>query len=116
MVNENRPGVKRDINWARARNCESALMQVTGTLVDEPCTCCVRGLGRFEGCVVSDVDGLGACANCHYGGQEIRCSLRSGRHGPGAKIGESSACTAVLCGEGLSNAHYALSSSLNRPT
>ena len=52
-------------------------MQLTGTLADTPCERCLRGLGRFQGCVVSEVCGLGTCANCYYGSKRERCNLRN---------------------------------------
>lgn len=52
-------------------------MQVTGTLAETPCNPCRRGFGVFEGCVVSDVGGRGACANCFYTCHPYRCNFRN---------------------------------------
>jgi hypothetical protein len=52
-------------------------MQLTGTLAHTPCERCLRGLGPFQDCVVSEVCGLGTCANCYYGSKRQRCNLRN---------------------------------------
>jgi hypothetical protein len=52
-------------------------MQLTGTIADTPCERCLRGLGPFQGCVVSEVCGRGTCGNCYYGSKRERCNLRN---------------------------------------
>ena len=64
------------INWSRSENVEAVLMQVTGTIADISCESCLRGAGPFQGCVVSELCGRGACANCYYGSDRRRCNLR----------------------------------------
>ena len=64
-------------------------LQLRGNANNPPCNSCARGAGPFaNGCVsfhqadAADNGGkvpfIGACANCYWGGQGPRCSLRVG--------------------------------------
>jgi hypothetical protein len=69
-----RPG--RLINTARPTNLEALLGQFTGQLNSPGCTHCTGGHGVWGACV--SVPGFfgSSCANCHYGSEGRRCSLR----------------------------------------
>jgi hypothetical protein len=69
-----RPG--RTINTARPTNLEALLGQMTGQVNSSKCTHCAGGSGRWSACV--SVPGFfgSSCANCHYGSEGRRCSLR----------------------------------------
>jgi hypothetical protein len=63
-------------NWRSTPACEAALMQVTGTRAEAPCTVCEDGRGPFEDCIVSSACGQGACATCHYLRKGSDCRIR----------------------------------------
>ncbi|OAF56004.1 hypothetical protein VC83_07957 [Pseudogymnoascus destructans] len=64
-------------NLARVQNLEAAVAFTAGEVAQPPCTDCDRGHGQFVECV-SVVGFLhGSCANCHFGGEGKRCSLRA---------------------------------------
>ncbi len=88
--------VRRQIIWRKNRETDLARhpsygiaveMQARGNLNATPCNSCARGAGPFEtGCVSfstgygpeNKVPFGGACANCFWGGQGGRCTLRVG--------------------------------------
>jgi hypothetical protein len=69
-----RPG--RTINTARPTNLEALLGQMTSQVTTSKYTHCAGGSGRWSTCV--SVPGFfgSSCANCHYGSEGRRCSLR----------------------------------------
>jgi Protein of unknown function (DUF3716) len=66
----------RTVVTTRAANLEAFLGHVTGQVQVPQCHHCSTGSGVWMQCVV--VPGLfsGSCANCHYGSEGARCSLR----------------------------------------
>jgi hypothetical protein len=66
----------RTTNPARPTNLEAELGQLTGQVQVPMCTHCVGGSGPWTECVVVAGFFLGSCANCHYGSEGHRCSLR----------------------------------------
>jgi len=63
----------------------SLVIQSLGSLNAQPCRSCANGAGVFDGCVSfqdyapSEMKLFrGTCANCFWGGQGRRCSLREG--------------------------------------
>jgi hypothetical protein len=69
-----RPG--RTTNPARPANLEAELGQFTGQVHAAGCTHCAGGSGVWTVCVVVAGFFGGSCANCHYGSEGARCSLR----------------------------------------
>lgn len=72
-----RPDVRRGRNVGkRAVNVEAYMAQHVGNFARRPCRHCSKSLGPFLGCVL--VPGLftGSYANCHFGGEDVRCSFR----------------------------------------
>jgi hypothetical protein len=69
-----RPG--RTTNPARPANLEAKLGQFTGQVHASGCTHCAGGSGVWTVCVVVAGFFGGSCANCHYGSEGARCSLR----------------------------------------
>ena len=67
----------RAVNWARGVNQEAVLAQTRGAPPPTPCASCARGAGPFTTCVVVAERLGGSCANCHYGSEGTRCSLRA---------------------------------------
>ena len=63
---------------ARAANWEAGLAQVVGTAPSSECSSCAREAGPFTTCQVVEGELRGSCANCHYGSEGSRCSLRPG--------------------------------------
>jgi hypothetical protein len=53
--------------------------QVVGAVQIKSCKSCRMKQGPWKDCVVVDGFLVGACANCHYGGKGVRCSLRPHR-------------------------------------
>jgi hypothetical protein len=69
-----RPG--RTTNPRRPANLEAELGQFTGQVHASGCTHCAGGAGVWTVCVVVAGFFGGSCANCHYGSEGARCSLR----------------------------------------
>lgn len=67
----------RTAKLTRASNMEAALVQSTGQVQLVPCAHCGRGYGPWSGCVAAAGFLTGSCANCHYGSEGSRCSLRT---------------------------------------
>jgi hypothetical protein len=66
----------KTLDLLRPSNREAYLAQCVGAVSATPCKSCSKGLGPWKQCCVV-VDFLrGSCANCHYGGEGKRCSLR----------------------------------------
>ncbi|KAK4110421.1 hypothetical protein N656DRAFT_781609 [Canariomyces notabilis] len=63
-------------DWHRASRVEAALIFMTGKISEKKCDRCAKNLRPFASCVVSDVAGRGACANCHSDSRGAHCSLR----------------------------------------
>ena len=61
---------------ARPANLEAELGQFTGQVHASGCTHCAGGSGTWTVCVVVAGFFGGSCANCHYGSEGARCSLR----------------------------------------
>ena len=96
-VREKHP-VRREIKWNANRQLDPSKhssypgaieMQLRGNLNRDPCASCSKGAGPFaDGCVsFRDTDAPenngrvpfgGSCANCFWGGQGSRCTLRVG--------------------------------------
>lgn len=66
----------RTVNRARPANLEAELAQFTGQVHASGCTHCAGGSGVWSACVVAPGFFGGSCANCHYGSEGSRCSLR----------------------------------------
>jgi Protein of unknown function (DUF3716) len=66
----------RPLILTRSPNVEAILAQVRGTEEPEPCMSCIRRGGPFAQCVTVNGWMRGSCANCHYGSEGPRCSLR----------------------------------------
>ena len=73
-------GTPRALNLVRPSNREAYLAQATGVVSAAPCGHCARGVGPWTECVVVAQLFGGSCANCHYGGEGVRCSLRPGKY------------------------------------
>ena len=74
-----RPVVRagRTTNPTRPSNLEAELGQIVGQARNlRPCVHCTRGQGVWMVCVVVAGFFGGSCANCHYGSEGARCSLR----------------------------------------
>jgi hypothetical protein len=69
-----RPG--RTPNPARPSNLEAELGQFVGQARATECTHCAKESGVWTVCVVVAGFFGGSCANCHYGSEGGRCSLR----------------------------------------
>lgn len=61
---------------ARPVNLEARLGQMTGQVSTPTCTHCAGNAGVWSLCVVVAGHFKGSCANCHYGSEGARCSLR----------------------------------------
>ena len=61
---------------ASLANVEAVLIQVVGTRAEVPCTHCQEGLGPFAHCVRIAGDQTD-CGNCHWGGNQRRCSFNT---------------------------------------
>ena len=66
----------RTTTLTRPTNLEAALGQATGQVAAQGCTHCAGGFGAWVVCVVVPGFFGGSCANCHYGSEGSRCSLR----------------------------------------
>lgn len=60
----------------RPVNLEALFGQLTGQVNAVPCQHCARGFGVWTQCVSVAGFFRGSCANCHYGSEGARCSLR----------------------------------------
>ncbi|PMD26943.1 hypothetical protein NA56DRAFT_641570 [Hyaloscypha hepaticicola] len=68
----------RTTNPTRPSNLEAELGQIVGQARNlRPCIYCTRGQGVWTVCVVVPGFFRGSCANCYYGSEGTRCSLRS---------------------------------------
>lgn len=66
----------RTVNSTRPSNMEALLGQVVGQVNPTACTHCAGGAGVWTLCVSVNGFFAGSCANCHYGSEGVRCSLR----------------------------------------
>src|SRR5205814_1537750 len=66
----------RVLDLRRPSNREAYLGQCVGVASAAPCSHCARGYGPWDTCIVVTGQLLGSCANCHYGNEGKRCSLR----------------------------------------
>ncbi len=66
----------RTTNPARPANLEAELGQYTSQVHATGCTHYASGSGVWTVCVVVAGFFSGSCANCHYGSEGARCSLR----------------------------------------
>ncbi|KAE9367799.1 hypothetical protein N431DRAFT_429112 [Stipitochalara longipes BDJ] len=66
----------RATNQTRGSNLEAELGQFVGQVQTPGCTHCARGFGVWTVCVAVPGFLNGSCANCHYGSEGKRCSLR----------------------------------------
>ncbi|KGO77409.1 Protein of unknown function DUF3716 [Penicillium italicum] len=84
MPNQREPHLRYGTNWTAQRfqqemnsslpRVEAALMQVVGQQNEVNCTRCLKLFGKFSRCVtVRGIDGLSACANCHWEEQDNLC-------------------------------------------
>jgi hypothetical protein len=64
------------LDLQRSSNREAYLAQCVGAVQTAPCKSCLKGQGPWKGCVLVSGFLVGSCANCHYGGEGGRCSLR----------------------------------------
>jgi hypothetical protein len=69
----------RVLNLDRPSNREAYLGQCVGMPSAAPCRHCARGNGPWDTCVVVTGQFSGSCANCHFGNEGKRCSLRRGK-------------------------------------
>jgi hypothetical protein len=67
------------LDLQRNSNRESYLAQCIGAVQTAPCKSCNKGQGPWKDCVVVPGFLNGSCANCHFGGEGTRCSLRPGK-------------------------------------
>ncbi len=94
---------QKALNLDRPSNREAYLGQCCGVVSATSCTHCSRSLGPWTECVV--VAGLfgGSCANCHFGSEGVRCSLRPGKfslqivYRPKTNLTVCSACNPCCC-------------------
>ena len=70
------PRQGRMVTTARASNLEAYYGQYTGKVNVPECTHCAGGSGPWTLCVSVAGHFRGSCANCHYGSEGARCSLR----------------------------------------
>ncbi|KAJ5816591.1 hypothetical protein N7447_008824 [Penicillium robsamsonii] len=84
MSNQREPCLRRGINLTAQEfqkqmndslpRVEAALMQVVGNQNELECTRCLELIGKFSHCVsVRGIDGLSACANCHWAERDHLC-------------------------------------------
>jgi hypothetical protein len=69
----------KTLDLLRHSNREAYLTQCVGAVSPTPCKSCSKGLGPWKQCCVAAGFLRGSCANCHYGGEGKRCSLRPGK-------------------------------------
>jgi hypothetical protein len=62
-------------------NEEAYLAQERGEVAQRGCSHCrkKKPSGPFESCVFVEGELKWSCANCHYGGNGVRCSFRDGK-------------------------------------
>jgi hypothetical protein len=63
-------------NLTRMGNREAILAQSVGAPAPSPCGLCTKNGGPWTSCVVAAGFLRGSCANCHYGGSGVKCTLR----------------------------------------
>jgi hypothetical protein len=63
------------INLTRMGNREAILAQSVGAPAPSPCGLCAKSGGPWTSCVVVTGFLRGSCANCHYGGSSVKCTL-----------------------------------------
>jgi hypothetical protein len=66
----------RTLNTTRPSNLEALLGQTVGQVNAVQCGHCQAGSGLWTECVSVAGFFSGSCANCHYGSEGARCSLR----------------------------------------
>jgi hypothetical protein len=62
-------------NLTRMGNREAVLVQSVGAPASSPCGLCLKNGGPWTSCVVAAGFLRGSCANCHYGGSGVKCTL-----------------------------------------
>ena len=76
-----RQAVLRDQNRVLLLSCQSNreayMAQCVGVLSAAPCVNCEKNDGPWDQCVSVAGFLVGSCANCHYGREGTRCSLRT---------------------------------------
>lgn len=83
---------------------KALLVQICGPKMEVPCDACRDGKGRFEECVRTEKDSLGACASCAWSTDNRRCNYhkhhRSGWYhklpAPSSDVASSSGATVDL--------------------
>ena len=71
------------LNLYTKKNHEAALGQTRGETTTVSCERCLKNNGPFTECVLVPGRFAGACCNCHYSSQGVRCSFRrSGKLNP----------------------------------
>jgi hypothetical protein len=63
------------LNLARIGNREAILAQSVGAPAPSPCSFCAKDGGPWTSCMVVDGFFRDSCANCHFGGCSIKCTL-----------------------------------------
>jgi hypothetical protein len=63
-------------NLTRMGNREAIVAQSVGAPAPSPCGLCAKNGGPWTSCVVVAGFLRGSCANCHYGGSGVKCTLR----------------------------------------
>jgi hypothetical protein len=63
-------------NLTRMGNREAVLAQSVGAPAPSPCGLCAKNGGPWTSCIVAAGFLRGSCANCHYGGSGVKCTLR----------------------------------------
>jgi Protein of unknown function (DUF3716) len=63
-------------NLTRMGNREAIVAQSVGAPAPSPCGLCAKSGGPWTSCVVVAGFLRGSCANCHYGGSGVKCTLR----------------------------------------
>lgn len=64
-------------NLSRGTNIEAIFGQIVGQVSPWPCTHCAGNHGPWTLCITVPGYFTGSCANCHFGSQGRRCSLRT---------------------------------------
>jgi Protein of unknown function (DUF3716) len=69
----------RQLLLSQQSNREAYLAQCVGVVSPTPCGHCAKDDGPWDQCVSVPGFLVGSCANCHYGGEGTRCSLRGSK-------------------------------------
>lgn len=103
MSNQREPCLGHGVDWTARQfqqqmndslpRVEAAVMQVVGQQNEPQCTMCQRQFGTFSHCVsVRGINGLSACAICHWAQQDALCQYATfapsaARPGDGGTLG-----------------------------